>query len=62
MGTEITQQLPADSKGLSSNVKQKLWTLAFVLALLKTQLDFSMVREREVGQWKPRGELLFTHR
>ena len=28
------------SKGLSFKMKQKLWTLAFVLALLRTRLDF----------------------
>ena len=29
-----------DSKILSFNMKQELWTVAFVLALLRTQLDF----------------------
>ena len=28
------------SENLSFNVKQKLWTRAFVLALLRTRLDF----------------------
>ena len=30
----------AGSKGLSFHMRQKFWTLAFVLALLKTRLDF----------------------
>ena len=32
------------SEDLSFNMKQKLWTRAFVLALLRTRLDFFHVR------------------
>ena len=46
----------ADSKGLSFNTKQKFWTLAFVLDLLKTQLDFSIVGWTEMGH---KSSLLF---
>ena len=48
-----------DSKRLSFSKKQKLWTMALVLALLRTWLDFFMVRQREVVHWKPWEQLLF---
>ena len=35
------------SKRLSFRMKQKFWTLTFVLALLTTQLDFSVARQTE---------------
>ena len=39
-GTETAQRLPAGSKRLSFSMKQKLWTLAFVLASLRTCSNF----------------------
>ena len=37
---------PRGSRGQSVNTKQKLWTLAFPLASLRTRWDFSMARQR----------------
>ena len=46
MGTKTTQQLPSGSKGPYFQMQQKLWTLAFVVALLRTWLSFFRGRKR----------------
>lgn len=48
-------EIPAEAKGLSFTMKQKLWSLASVLVLLRTGLNFSIVGQREMTHWKPRG-------
>lgn len=35
-------------------MEHKLWVVAFFLVLLKTRLDFFMVRWREMGHWEVR--------
>ena len=45
------------SKGLRINMKRNLWTLAFVLTLLKTQLDFSHGRTKGDGTLEAQGQI-----
>ena len=45
------------SKGLSFNIKQKLWTPAFVLASQKTRLDFFCGRMDGDGRLETQGQL-----
>ena len=49
----------AGSKGLSFHMRQKFWTLAFVLALLKTRLDSFDGRMEGDGTRETQGWLLF---
>ena len=50
------------SEGLSFNMKQKLCTLAFVLALLNTELDFFHSRKEGDGTLKTQGAACISTR